>query len=156
MVFCFEGYLSLDDAQARGRIRVEEFQDLLERNIGVMQWGEGEQGVAQERHVGEGIGLVGSRTVLAPEVVPAPVIADFDAGPMAADQALPLCRRAFLRILTGEIKPGLLGGDAGFLGGDLAAHDDDAAGPGEAGGNRLYGEDVQAALLGAAVAGVRC
>ena len=82
----------------------------------------------------------------------APVIAAFHAGPMAADQLVPLGRRAFRRFQTGEIKPGLLGGDAGFLGVDLAAHHDEAAGAGETGGIGLEGEGVQAALFGPAVA----
>ena len=84
------------------------------------------------------------------------MIADFHAGPMAADQTLPLCRGAFFRLLAGEVKPCLLGGDAGFLGIDLAAHNDDAAGPGEAGGIRFDGEGVQAALFGPAMPGVGC
>jgi hypothetical protein len=37
---------------------------------------------------------------------------------------------------------------------DLAADHDEAAGPGEAGGIRLDGADVQATLLGPAMTGV--
>jgi len=130
---------------------VKAFEDFLEGDIGIMLRGEGEQGTAQEGQVGQSAGVVRAGPVLAPEMVPAPVITDLDSGPVSADEVVPVLRSSFGRLLAGEIKPGLAGRLAGLGEVNLAAYHDDAAGPGKAGGIRFYGEDVEAALLGAAV-----
>lgn len=133
---------------------MEALEDLFEGNLGVMRRGQGEQGVAQEGQIGQGVDLVGARSVLAPKVIAPPVVAAFHPGPMAADELVPLRGGAFGGFLTGEIIAGLSRGRAAFLGVNLAAHYDEAAGSGKAGGIGLDGEGVQAALFGAAVAAV--
>ena len=73
------------ESKASGGIGVEEFHDLLERNIGVMHWRERKQGVAKQSKVGQCMDLIGSRAVLAPEVISTPVVAAFHASPMASN-----------------------------------------------------------------------
>jgi len=46
---------------------------------------EGEQGAAQQRQIGEGVGVAGAGAIFALEDIALPRIADFDPGPMAAD-----------------------------------------------------------------------
>ena len=81
------------------------------------------------------------------------MVADLHSGPMTADECLPLLRGAFGRLQGREVESGFVGGFAGLFGEDLTANHDDAAGPSKAGGIRLYGEDVQAALFRAAMPG---
>ena len=131
---------------------MELFEQLLERKIRVVDGEEGEQGAAQEGEVGEGTGVAGARAVFAPEVVAAPVVADLDAGPVSADQVMPLLRCAFVGLLAGEVETAFGGGLVGFAGKNLTAHHHDAAGAGKADGVWFYGKDVQTALLGAAMA----
>ena len=65
-----------------------------EGHVGKVVGEEGEQGVAQEREIGEGIGVAGPGAILAPEGIALPVIADFNPGPVPADQPRPLRGRA--------------------------------------------------------------
>ena len=68
-----------------------------EWNVGKVAREEDEQGVAQEREIGEGVGIAGARAVLTPEGVVLPLIADFNAGPVPVDEFLPLDRSALER-----------------------------------------------------------
>jgi hypothetical protein len=72
---------------------------------------------------------------------------------MSANEFLPLLRSAFGRLQRREIESGFIGGFGGLLGKHLTAHHDDAAGTGKAGGIRFYREDVEEALLDAAMSG---
>ena len=126
---------------------------MFERKRGEVNRSQGEEGVAQEGEIGEGARIAGAGSVLAPETVATPVVADLHSGPMIADKFLPLLRRAFGQLQGREIESGFMGGFAGLLGKHLTAHHDDAAGTGKAGGIRFYGEDVQAALFRAAMPG---
>ena len=132
---------------------MELLEDLFERELRKVNRREGQEGVAHQGEVGERAGLAGAGSVLPPEAVAAPVVADLHAGPMAPDQGLPLLRGAVGGLLAGEIVPGVLGGLLGLLGVNRALHHDDAAGAGKAGGGRLDGADPQRALLGPAVTG---
>lgn len=89
--------------------------------------------------------------VLAPDGIAAPVVADFDATPVAADELLPLLQGAFLGGKTGQVVAGLGRGLAGFLYRDFAVHDDEAAHEGEVGGGRFQGEDGELADFDTAV-----
>jgi len=113
---------------------------------------QGEQGAAQERKVGEGVGVAGAGAIFAPEDIALPMIADFDAGPVAADQRLPLGRAALAGFGAGQVEPGVVGSLAGGFDGALAAHDNQAAGEGEVRRERVEGEGVQAAVFDPAVA----
>lgn len=53
---------------------------------------EGEEGAAHEGEISEGVRVARARAVLAPDGVAAPVVADFDAGPVALDELEPLNR----------------------------------------------------------------
>ena len=142
----------MEEAKAGSGIGVELFEPLLERKVWVVEGDEGEQGAAQEGEVGESAGVAGARAVFAPEVVAAPVVADLDAGPVSADQVMPLLRGAFVGLLAGEVETAFRGGLVGLAGVNLTAHHHDAAGAGKADGVWFYGKAVQAALLGAAMA----
>lgn len=80
------------------------------------------------------------------------MIADLDAGPVAADEGVPLGGGAFAGPQAGEVEAGFDGLSPGLGDGDLAAHDDQAAGEGEVEGCGLDGEGVQAAVFEPAVA----
>ena len=132
---------------------MEAFKDLFERARREVNGSKREQDVAQEGEIGERAWVAGPGAVLAPEAVAAPMVADLHSGPMTADECLPLLRGAFGRLQGREVESGFVGGFAGLFGEDLTANHDDAAGPSKAGGIRLYGEDVQAALFRAAMPG---
>ena len=131
------------------------FFDEREGDVVKVDREEGEQGVTQEREVGEGIGVLGPGAILAPEGIALPMIADFDAGPVTADQTLPLGRRPLVRFGAGEIKAGFEGGFSGGFDGALAAHHNQAADEGEIGFERVEGKGVEGAGFDAAVAAVR-
>ena len=116
-----------------------------------MLWEEGKQGVAQQSEIGESVGVLGAGAVLAPEDVALPVVAHFNACPVAADQSLPLGRSALGGLEAGQIEAGFEGGFPGLFYGALAAHDDQAAGEGKVGFEGIDGEGVQAAIFDPAV-----
>ena len=122
-----------------------------ERHVGKVAREENEQGVAQEGEIGEGVGIAGAGAIFAPEGVALPVIADFHAGPVAADELLPLGGSALVGFSAGKIKPGFVGGFPGGFDRALAAHDDQAADEGEVGLERIAGEGMDAAGFDAAV-----
>jgi hypothetical protein len=126
-----------------------------ERDVGKVAREEDEQGVAQERKIGEGVGIAGAGAIFAPEGVALPVIADFHAGPVTADELLPLGGSALVGFSAGEIKAGFAGGFPGGFDGALAAHDDQAADEGEVGLERVAGKGMDAAGFDAAVPATR-
>ena len=112
----------------------------------------GKQGAAQQSEVGEGVGVAGAGAILAPDGVAAPMVADLHAGPVSADEGMPLGGGAFAGPQAGEVEAllgGLASGPDGYA---LAADDDQAAGEGEVEGCGLDGEGVQAAVFEPAVA----
>jgi len=115
-------------------------------------WQEGEQGAAQQREIGEGVGVAGAGAIFAPKDIALPMIADLDAGPMTADQRVPLGGPALAGFGTRQIEPAFVGGLAGGFDRALAAHDNQAAGEGEVGCKRFEGEGMQAAVFDPAMA----
>lgn len=111
-----------------------------------------EQGAAQEREIGEGVGITRAGAIFAPKDIALPMVADLDASPMTADQRVPLRRTALAGFGTRQIEPAFVGGLAGGFDGALAAHDNQAAGEGEVGFKRFEGEGMQAAVFDPAVA----
>ncbi len=89
--------------------------DFRMRELWVMLGQEREERVAHDREIGQRGAGAGARTVLAPDGIAAPVIADFDATSVTADELLPLLRGAFLGGKTGQVVAGLSRGHAGFL-----------------------------------------
>jgi len=135
-------------------MRVKALFDLREGEVGEVIGQEGEEGAAHEGEIGEGVGVTRARAVLAPEGVAAPVVADFDAGPVALDELQPLRRSVRGGLGTGEVVADFVGGDGGALYGAGAAHDDHGAGVGEVGGERFDREGVNATGDDATVAGL--
>jgi hypothetical protein len=93
-----------------------------------------------------------TRAILAPEDVALPVVADFDAAPVTADQGLPLGWSTLGGLDARQIEASFEGGFCGLLQGALASHDDQAASEGEVGFKGIDSEGVQAAVFDSAVA----
>ena len=51
---------------------------------------QGQQSTANDRQIGEQMGVAGARTVFAHQAISSPVITDFDPAPMSPDQMQPL------------------------------------------------------------------
>ena len=143
-----------EEAETSGGMRVKALFDLREGEVGEVIRQEGEEGAAQEGESGEGVGVSRAGAVLAPEGVAAPVVADFDAGPVALDECEPLGRSVRGGFGAGEVVADFVGGDGGALHGAGAAHDDHGAGVGEVSSERFEREGVDAAGDDAAVAGI--
>jgi len=62
-----------------------------------------QQCTANERHIGQQIGVTGSGTILAHQGIAPPVIADFNSTPVSSDQPQPLLGAIVLRGQTREI-----------------------------------------------------
>ena len=104
-----------------------------------------EQGVADEGKVAQGVGLAGARAVFTPKGVATPVVADFDAAPVTADQILPLGRGTVGGFGAGEVEAVFDGGLAAAFDGAFAADDDQGANEREIDGVRFAGEGVELA-----------
>ena len=140
--------------KAGGGTGVEALLDLRQGEVREVIREEGEEGAAHEGEIGEGVRVARARAVLAPDGVAAPVVADFDAGPVALDEREPLGRSVRGRLGAGEVIADFVGGDGGALHRAGAAHDDHGAGVGEVGGERFEREGVDASGDDAAVAGI--
>lgn len=106
---------------------------------------EGEERAAQERQIGQQVGLARTRAVFAHPDIPPPMIADFDPAPVAPDQLQPPRGRMFLGRATGQVITGLGAGAPRLFERPLAAQDDQGAGVGEVGLERFDGEGVEVA-----------
>lgn len=139
---------------ASGGMGMKALFDLRQGEVGEVIREEHEEGAAQEGEIGEGVGVAGAGTVLAPDSVAAPVVADFDAGPVALDEREPLGRGVRGGFGAGQVVADFVGGDGGALHRAGAAHDDQGARIGEVGGERFEREGVDATGDDAAVAGL--
>jgi hypothetical protein len=124
---------------------MEMFTDLRQGMVGEVIGQQNQQGIANEGEVGEEMGVAAAGAVLAHEGVAAPVIADFDAAPVAANEAEPLFRGVLTGWLAGKIVVGFGGGEPGFFNGALVAQNDQGPGEREVGGEGFDGEGVEAA-----------
>ncbi len=140
--------------KAGGGTGVEALLDLQEAEVREVIRQEGEEGAAHEGEISEGVRVARARAVLAPDGVAAPVVADFDAGPVALDEREPLGRSVRGGLGAGEVIADFVGGDGGALHRAGAAHDDHGAGVGEVSGERFEREGVDAAGDNATVAGI--
>ena len=104
---------------------------------------EGEECSAHEGEIGEGVGVTRARAVLAPDGVAAPVVANFDAGPVALDEREPLGGSVRGGLGAGKAIADFVGGDGGALHRAGAARDDHGAGVGEVSGERFEREGVE-------------
>ena len=133
---------------------MEGFLDLGQRLVRKVVWEEGEQGAAQQREVGQEVGLAAAGAVFAQEDVASPVVADFHAAPVAANEGKPLVWLILFRVGAGKVIVRLGGGPAGLFDGARVAQDDDGAGTGEVGLQRFDGEGMDLADFDAAVDGI--
>ena len=70
---------------------VELFLDDGERTVREVLREQCEQGAAQEREIGERVGLARAGAIFAPKHIALPVVADLHSGPVAADERVPWC-----------------------------------------------------------------
>src|SRR5205823_1100246 len=113
---------------------------------------EREGGAPQQGEVGDDVGLATAGAVFAAKGIAAPVVADFDAGPMAADEVMPAGVRALASLLAGKIVPGLEAVFAALLLRAAALHRDDGASKGKANRGRLDRPQDQPAFFDPTVA----
>ena len=139
---------------AGGGAGVELFFDLREREAGEVLGEEREERTAEQSEIGEGAGVARAGAVFAPDGVAPPVVADFNAGPVALNEGEPLRRRIGCGLGAGQVEADFVGGDGGAFHRPGAAHHDQGAGVGEVGGERFDREGVDAAGDDAAVAGI--
>jgi len=142
-----------EEGQALGWTGVEVFLDLREGVMGEVIGQQCQEGAAQEGEVGQEVGVTGTRAIFAHQGVAPPVVADFDAPPMTADEAQPLGRGVLVGGSAGEVEARFGGGEAGLFDGALAANDDEGAGKREVGRQRFDGEGIETAEFDASVAG---
>lgn len=135
-------------------MRMKTFLDLREGEVGEVIREEDEEGVAQQREIGEGVGVARAGAVFAPDGVAAPVVADLDPGPVALDEGQPLRRGVRGGLGAGQVGADFVGGDGGALYRAGAAHHNQGARIRKVGGERFNREGVDAAGDDAAVAGI--
>ena len=133
---------------------MEVFVDLRQRTVWEVLGQERQQDTAEERDVGEEMGVAAAGAVFALEHIALPMIADFHAAPVAANQREPLVRAVLLRPGAGQIIMGFGGGPAGLFDRALVAQDDHGAGSGEVRGQRFDGEGMNLADFNPSVGGL--
>ena len=122
---------------------MEVFPDLGKREVVEMIGQRGQEGVADEREVGQQVGIATAGAVLSHDCVTSPVVAILHAAPVAADQFQPLRRAWIARRDARKMIARLLGGAARFLVRPLAADHHQAPCMGEAGLHGLDGEGME-------------
>ena len=122
-----------------------------------------QQRTANQRQIGQEVGIAGAGTIFPHQDVATPMIADFDSAPMAANQPQPLLGLILLGQQAGEVIAGFGGAGTGLLEGPLTAQDQQASGIGElelegfdGKGMQLPGFDSPVAGLGLGKKGVSC
>lgn len=137
-----------------GWFGMEVFDHLGQRPVWEVVGQEGEQGVANEREVGQEVGFAAAGAVFAQKDIAPPVVADFRAAPVAANEVQPLLRGVLFGRGAGEIVMGFGGGVAGPFDGALVAHDDHGAGAGEVRRQGFDGEGMDLAEFDPSVRGM--
>jgi len=135
------------------RAGVEVFADFRQGSVGEVLGQQGQQGTSEQGQIGQEVGVARAGTVLALDGIAAPVVADFHAGPVTPDEGLPLVRAVAIVRHAGEVVAGFGGGLAGFLDGEVTAHDDQGACEGEVGSQGFDGEGMEPADFDAPVTG---
>lgn len=128
-------------------MRVEAFADLRQWQVGMLFGQEGQEGAAEQSQIGQEAGLSAAGAIFPQERVAPPMVAHLDSGPVPPDEPQPLRLAVFVGQGAGKVVAAFGGRSAGFFEGALAAHDNQAAGKGEVGGQGFDGEGVELALL---------
>ena len=147
-------YTLSQEGEALGWFGMELFLDLRQGSVREVLREEGQQGAAKQCEVGQEVGLAAAGAVFAQEDVASPVVADFHAAPVAANEGKPLVWLILFRVGAGKVIVRLGGGPAGLFDGARVAQDDDGAGTGEVGLQRFDGEGMDLADFDAAVDGI--
>ncbi len=96
------------------------FQQFGPGLVGVMFGQERQQRAADQRHVGQQIGVAAAGSILAQHSVAPPVVAHFDSAPVSANQLQPLFIAILSRLTARQVVAALGAGLAGLLGRPLA------------------------------------
>lgn len=147
-------YTLSQEGEALGWFGMELFLDLRQGSVREVLREEGQQGAAKQCEVGQEVGLAAAGAVFAQEDVPSPVVADFHAAPVAANEGEPLLRLILFRVGAGKVIVRLGGSQAGLFDGALVAQDDHGVGSGEVRRQRFDGEGMDLAGFDAAMGGV--
>ena len=76
----------MEESEASTGIGMEAFMDDWERFIGRLLGQNGQQHISDERQIGQQVRIAAARAILAHNHVTAPMITDFDATPVSANQ----------------------------------------------------------------------
>jgi hypothetical protein len=118
-----------------------------------MLWQNGQQGITDESHIGQQIGIAAAGAVLPKEHITLPMISYFNAGPVAANERQPISRAVLLGQRAGDVIVRFGGAPVGFLDQAGVAQNDQAAGKGEVSPHGLNGEGMHATGFDSSMAG---
>jgi hypothetical protein len=133
---------------------VEAFTDLRQGLVWEVVGEDGQECIAQECQIGQEVWVATARAVFSHERITSPVIADFHAAPVSANQLEPMAGTVLIGRRTGEVIAGFGGGQPGIFDSALTAQDDQGSGKGEVGRQGFDGERVEAAGFDPPVSGL--
>ena len=133
---------------------METFTDLWQGLVGKVVGEDCQECIAQECQIGQEVWVATAGAVFSHERIPPPVIADFHAAPVSANELEPLARTVLAGRGTGKVVAGFGGGQSGLFDGAFAAQDDQGSGKGEVGGQGFDGEGVEATGFDPTVSGL--
>ena len=133
---------------------VEAFTDLRQGQVWKLVREDGQECIAQECQIGQEGWVATAGAVFSHECIPPPVVADFHAAPVSANELEPLAGAILAGRRAGEVVAGFVGGEPGLFDSAFAAQDDQGSGKGEVGGQGFDGEGVEAAGFDSAVSGL--
>ena len=132
---------------------MEGFADFWLRTVFELLGQTAEQSASDQSQISQEIGVARTGAILPHQHIPAPVVADFHACPMPANQLKPLRRRVLIRGSAGEVIAAFGAGGSGLFEGALAAQYNQGAGVRKVGRQRFDGPGVEGTLFDASVAG---
>src|SRR5215472_7462918 len=113
----------------------------------------GQEGVTDQSHIGQKVGIATARTILPKEHITLPMISHFNAGPVSTNERQPLRRAVLLGQRAGEIVVRFGSGLVGFLDQAGVAQNNQATGKREVGPHRFDGEGMHATGFDSSMAG---
>jgi hypothetical protein len=119
---------------------VEALADLRERLRWALVCQQEQQRVADERQIGQEMGMTAARAVCSHDGIAPPMVAYCHTAPVSANQFQPLGRCVLVRRCAGKIGARFGGGQAGFFDRARATQDDQGSGEGEVGRQGFDGE----------------
>ena len=113
-----------------------------------------QQDAADQREIGQEVGITTARAVFAHQRVAPPVVTDFHPTPMPANKMQPLERDVLRGERTGKVVTGFGGGKPGLFDRPFAPQHYQGAGEGEICRQGFDGERIEATGFGAAMSGL--